>query len=392
MVFFVTDKSLPDIALLTAEVQKSSVISHTNRARVSLWPPPHPQAKALKPCSTALKVHTSSSLDMRRSQTRLSGFKSESELAAGLRRQQYLKWGAAVLGVVVLSIAAVVGWRGGGASNASIQIQSEPVGIQVRINGDVRGRTPLALTLAPGTYEVVLGEGDSAERRQVVLGDGEKSSLQYVVRDTALETAAAASAVAVTSALSVITEPAGGAVSIDGVDRGTAPIVVGHLSAGDHRLVVRNQGAVYQRAVTLQAGVTSTVVVGTSLAAAAGWLTVQTPLPLQIHEAGGLDRPDGDLTPDADAGRSPAHTVRRENRIPRVSRGAHHRGPDDHPCPRGPAIRRELQRHSRGPRSSWTASAPGKHRSAITCCRWATIRLNCVTRSSAPGARRFPCR
>ncbi len=218
----------------------------------------------------------------------IGGFKSESELAAGLRRQQYLKWGAAVLGVVVLLIAAVVGWRGGGASNASIQIQSEPVGIQVRINGDVRGRTPLALTLAPGAYEVVLGEGDSAERRQVVLGDGEKSSLQYVVRDTALETAAAASAVAVTSALSVITEPAGGAVSIDGVDRGTAPIVVGHLSAGDHRLVVRNQGAVYQRAVTLQAGVTSTVVVGTSLAAAAGWLTVQTPLPLQIHEAGGL--------------------------------------------------------------------------------------------------------
>jgi hypothetical protein len=219
----------------------------------------------------------------------MEGFKSESDIAAGLRRQQYLKWGAAVLGVVVLSTAAVIGLRGGGASNASIQIQSEPVGIQVRINGDVRGRTPLALALAPGAYEVVLGEGNSAEHRQVVLGDGEKSSLHYVLRDTAPEAAAPASAVPVTSALSVVTEPAGGAVSIDGVDRGTAPVVVEHLSAGDHRLVVRNQGAVYQRAVTLQAGVTSTVVVGTSLAAAAGgWLTVQTPLPLQIHEAGDL--------------------------------------------------------------------------------------------------------
>lgn len=217
------------------------------------------------------------------------GFKSESEIAAGLRRQQHLKWGAAVLGVVVLSTAAVIGLRGGGAANASIQIQSEPVGIQVRINGDVRGRTPLALALAPGSYQVVLGEGNSAEHRQVVLGDGEKSSLHYVLRDTAPEAAAPASAVPVTSALSVVTEPAGGTVSIDGVDRGTAPVVVEHLSAGDHRLVVRNQGAVYQRAVTLQAGVTSTVVVGTSLAAAAGgWLTVQTPLPLQIHEAGGL--------------------------------------------------------------------------------------------------------
>jgi hypothetical protein len=64
--------------------------------------------------------------------------------------------------------------------------------------------------------------------------------------------------------------------------------VVDRLAAGEHRLVVRNQGAVYQRSVILEAGATSTVVVGTNLAAAAGWLTVQTPLPLQIHEAGGL--------------------------------------------------------------------------------------------------------
>ena len=218
----------------------------------------------------------------------IEGFKSESDLAAALRRQNYIRWGLAALGVVVLSASAVVGLRGGGASNASIQIQSKPVGIQVAINGEVRGRTPLALSLAPGTYDVVLGEGDSAERRQVVLADAEKSSLQDVLRENPAA-AAAAPAIAVTSALSVITEPAGGAISIDGVDRGTAPILVEHLSAGDHRLVVRNQGAVYQRAVTLRAGETSTVVVGTSVAAAAaGWLTVQTPLPLQIHEAGGL--------------------------------------------------------------------------------------------------------
>ena len=214
-------------------------------------------------------------------------FKSESDLAPVLGRQQYLRWGLGALGVVVLSASAVVGLRGG-APNASMQIQSKPVGIQVRINGEVRGRTPLALSLAPGTYDVVLGEGDSAERQQIVLADDEKSSLQYVLRENPAA-AAAASAIAVTSALSVITEPAGGVINIDGVDRGTAPILVEHLSAGDHRLVVRNQGAVYQRAVTLRAGETSTVVVGTSVAAAsAGWLTVQAPLPLQIHEAGGL--------------------------------------------------------------------------------------------------------
>jgi len=216
----------------------------------------------------------------------MEGFKSESSLAAEVRRKKYLRWAGAAVGVGLLSTSAVLGLRDGGA-NASLRIQSEPVGIQVRINGEPRGRTPLALTLAPGSYDVILGEGDAAERRQIALGDGETSSLQYVVREDPAAAAAAAATV-VTSALSVITEPAGGAVSIDGVDRGTAPVVVESLSAGEHRLVVRNQGAVYQRAVTLQAGETSTVVVGTSLAAAAGWLTVQTPLPLQIHEAGGL--------------------------------------------------------------------------------------------------------
>ena len=109
----------------------------------------------------------------------MEGFKSESSLAAEVRRKKYLRWAAAAVGVGVLSTSAVIGLREGG-TNASLRIQSEPVGIQVRINGESRGLTPLALTLAPGTYDVILGEGDSAERRQVALGDGENSSLQYV--------------------------------------------------------------------------------------------------------------------------------------------------------------------------------------------------------------------
>ena len=218
----------------------------------------------------------------------IEGFRSESDLAAAaVRWQNLLRWGGSAAAVALLSTTAVLGLRMGGASNASIQIQSRPAGIKVRINGELRGQTPLALSLTPGIYDVVLGEGENAERHQVVLGDEEKSSLQYVLREQPAE-ASAATAIAATSALSVVTEPAGGTVSIDGIDRGTAPLVVDRLAAGEHHLVVRNQGAIYQRSVTLEAGSTSTVVVGTNLAAAAGWLTVQTPLPLQIHEAGGL--------------------------------------------------------------------------------------------------------
>jgi hypothetical protein len=219
----------------------------------------------------------------------LGAFKTESQIAAELRRKTYLRWVAAAVGVVALSAAGVLAVRGGGATDASLQIQSDPAGIQVRVNGELRGRTPLSLALAPGDYSVVLGEGASSQTRRVTLGEAEKSSLHYVVReDSPAAATSAAAALNAMSALSVITEPAGGAVSIDGIDRGTAPLVAEDLAPGEHRLVVRNQGGVYQRSVTLEAGVTSTVVVGTSMAAAGGWLTVDTPLPLQIHEAGGL--------------------------------------------------------------------------------------------------------
>src|SRR5689334_10798655 len=84
----------------------------------------------------------------------IEGFKSESDLAAAAtRRQNLLRWGGAAAGVALLSTTAVLGLRGG-ASNASMQIQSKPAGIQVRINGELRGQTPLALSLAPGTYDV----------------------------------------------------------------------------------------------------------------------------------------------------------------------------------------------------------------------------------------------
>ena len=74
-------------------------------------------------------------------------------------------------------------------------------------------------SLSPGTYDVVLGEGDAAERRQVVWPGRRREEVPPAGSPhNPAPSAAAASAIAVTSALSVITEPAGGAISIDGVD------------------------------------------------------------------------------------------------------------------------------------------------------------------------------
>jgi hypothetical protein len=199
-----------------------------------------------------------------------------------------------VAGALLLSALAVVGLRGVGRfgpvtvpSDASLQIESEPPGAEVRINGELRGRAPLVLALAPGTYKVDLGQGEAAKTRQVTLAPAERASVYHEFSQASADV----SRVAPTSqgaALSVITEPAGGSVNIDDVDRGTAPVVVQNLSAGEHRLVVRNQGTVYRQEVRLLAGSTATVVVTGRQGLAAGWLAVKTPLTLQIHEAGSL--------------------------------------------------------------------------------------------------------
>jgi hypothetical protein len=223
-----------------------------------------------------------------------AAFKSEAMFAADgspkRRRNKYLRLAAIAAGFAALSASAAVVLRGGAPASASLQIASEPEGVPVRINGEPRGRTPLALSLAPGTYDVMLGEREVVERHRVVLEEAEKTSLHYVLQrqPTAAALGGESSASLASSSLSVITEPAGGAVSIDGTDRGIAPVIVDNLSAGRHQVVVRNQGTVYQRAVTLQPGLTATVFVGTSLAGAAGWLTIQSPLTLQIHEGGSL--------------------------------------------------------------------------------------------------------
>jgi hypothetical protein len=88
--------------------------------------------------------------------------------------------------------------------------------------------------------------------------------------------------------LSVVTEPAGGTVTVDDIGRGTAPVRVQGLGPGEHRVVVTNQGVVYRRTVTLQAGANSTIVVGSSRVSTAGWLTVRAPLALEIRENGRL--------------------------------------------------------------------------------------------------------
>jgi len=191
---------------------------------------------------------------------------------------------ATAIGTALMASTALVGLRTVDGAQASLSVETDPPGGEVLIDGKLRGTAPLALTLAPGTYELSLGRGAEQKHRRVTLGAGERVSVYDVVRAAP----AVPAAPPVTGALSIVTSPAGGLVTIDGVDHGAAPVTVSTLMGGEHQLVVRSQGGVYRQTVTVQPGSTSTVVVGTNASVAAGWLTVETALPLQIYEGGRL--------------------------------------------------------------------------------------------------------
>jgi hypothetical protein len=90
----------------------------------------------------------------------------------------------------------------------------------------------------------------------------------------------------------VQSDPAGARVTVDGVDHGTAPVSVADLAPGEHEVVLQAEGGtpVKQR-VVITAGVASSVLAPVSTAApgpVSGWLTVKSPVAVEIRENGRL--------------------------------------------------------------------------------------------------------
>jgi hypothetical protein len=196
-----------------------------------------------------------------------------------------LRWAS----VLVLSAGAAVSgvWayqRQQGPETGTLTIQTSPAGLPVEINSRASGVTPLTLTLAPAAYSVHVGTG--AQRRDLTVTVTAGSSvLQH------LELPAAAASVAVTTgALRVQTDPPGQAVTVDGLERGVAPMTIEALPSGEHTVSVRGPAGTVRKSVTVKAGETVSLVVSpiAPVVAAPGWLSVQSSARLELREAGKL--------------------------------------------------------------------------------------------------------
>jgi PEGA domain-containing protein len=159
----------------------------------------------------------------------------------------------------------------------SLAVQTNPAGVAVFVDGVARGNTPARLSLNAGSHIVELRGRGVPRVLPVTITAGAEVS-QYLELP---ETPSAGS-------LLVQSDPAGARVSVDGVEHGRAPVSVADLTPGEHEVVLQADGgpAVKQK-VVIQAGVTSSVLAPVTTAApgpVSGWLTVKSPVDLEIRE------------------------------------------------------------------------------------------------------------
>jgi hypothetical protein len=185
--------------------------------------------------------------------------------------------------LVVALVSAGAYWKdrwlpAAAASEGSLRIESDPIGAEVRLDGSVRGTTPLSLSVPAGTYMLSLRSGINAKELPVTV-----SNSAVTVHHIAFPVAPPARGVE-TGHLSVATDPPGSSVVVDGVDRGIAPLTVFNLPVGQHRVAVRTRGTAFTRTVQIEAGTTASVFIGGVQTAAPGSIAIASPIPMQVYE------------------------------------------------------------------------------------------------------------
>ena len=167
-------------------------------------------------------------------------------------------------------------------TTGTIELTSNPPGATALIDGQARGVTPLTLSLAPGQYTIELRGGGGETRSVPVSVTAGAQASHYVElpnRPSAL------------GQLQVRTEPAGAKVTVDGVPVGVSPMMVVDLAPGEHTVLLESELGSVKQSVTVEAGMTASLVVPMTAPGGAplsGWVSVTSPIEVQLYEGGQL--------------------------------------------------------------------------------------------------------
>ena len=101
-----------------------------------------------------------------------------------------------------------------------------------------------------------------------------------------IDGASGSSGTGTTGSLSVITQPAGARVLIDGVRAGQTPLRLDSVSPGRHIVTTILAGVSTKRTVKVETGKTTVVDIAGETAERTGWVTINSPVRLDVMESG----------------------------------------------------------------------------------------------------------
>jgi hypothetical protein len=199
-----------------------------------------------------------------------------------------------LMGGVVVLILAVAGYVGGkrffaggpssDGSTGTLVVTTNPAGVEALVDGEPQGVTPLTVTLPAGSHVVELRGPGAPRSIPVTITAGTQAS-QYI------ELPKEGPKPSTTGQLHIRTEPAGARVTIDGSLRGTSPITVADLAPGEHSVSLDSDLGSVKQIVSVESGVTASLVVPLASPPSgpvSGWISVSTPIEVQILENGQL--------------------------------------------------------------------------------------------------------
>jgi len=182
----------------------------------------------------------------------------------------------------VAAFTAVRAWyvpaRAADLVPATLTIDTQPPGAELRIDGVSRGTAPLTLAIEPGSHLVAVRRSGVERQAGVTVAAGAQIS-QYFDLTSSVRASSL-------GRLSILTDPPGARVAVDARLRGVSPLVIDDLSEGEHTITVSSDAGSARRTVAVSAAVAKEVMFSLprSTAPTAGWVAVASPFPVDIVE------------------------------------------------------------------------------------------------------------
>jgi hypothetical protein len=157
-------------------------------------------------------------------------------------------------------------------TSGRVTVESNPPGALISVDGQVRGHTPAALRLQPGTHVLEVQVGGSAKTKAIVVQARADTTETFTLPEAGAR-----------GGFRITTYPSPGRITIDGKFRGEAPLKVTDLTPGTHTLVVESTLGTQEQDVVVQSGAVLQLAVPT-----ASWVKVNTSIDLEVLEDGRL--------------------------------------------------------------------------------------------------------